>query len=198
MRSDTITIPPSIDSIAFQLKAVTAREPLVVSLFKQGLPPQFVAHWYHLTTEEMDDAMHFLKEHETEIEQSYAAANARAAEQRRYWEEKNRQVLARDLSQLPPLSFTKVLETRWTRNQQFTMAYTKADATRYKRRCDWLSSDKRHGDWIPCGFTLMQAIIEDPRHERAGRAKVGCHRGSQRTSLPHSPGTRPRDRSRPR
>jgi uncharacterized protein (DUF433 family) len=69
---------------------------------KQGLPPQFVAHWYQLSAEEMDEVMHFLKEHETEIERSYAVANARAAEQRRYWEEKNRHVLARDLSQLPP------------------------------------------------------------------------------------------------
>jgi uncharacterized protein (DUF433 family) len=68
---------------------------------KQGLPPHFVAHWYHLSPEEMEEVMLFLKEHEAEIEQSYAAANARAAAQRRAWEAKNRHVLTSDVSQLP-------------------------------------------------------------------------------------------------
>src|SRR5882724_5486637 len=68
---------------------------------KQGLPPHFVAHWYHLSPEEMDEVMQFLKEHEAEIERSYAAANARAAAQRRAWEAKNRYVLTGDVSQLP-------------------------------------------------------------------------------------------------
>ena len=43
----------------------------------------------------------FLKAHEAEIEQSYAAANARAAAQCRYWEDRNRHVLTSDVSQLP-------------------------------------------------------------------------------------------------
>ena len=71
---------------------------------KQGLPPHFVAHWYHLSPEEMEAVMLFLKEREVEIEQSYAAANARAAAQRRAWEAKNRHVLTSDVSQLPPPS----------------------------------------------------------------------------------------------
>jgi uncharacterized protein (DUF433 family) len=70
--------------------------------FKQGLPPQVVAQWYNLTPAEMDAVMQFLKEHEVEIERSYAAANARAAAQRHYWEAKNRDVLARDFHQFPP------------------------------------------------------------------------------------------------
>jgi hypothetical protein len=69
---------------------------------KQGLPSQVVAEWYNLTPTEMDAVMQFLKEHEAEIERSYAAANARAAAQRRYWEAKNRDVLARDVRQVPP------------------------------------------------------------------------------------------------
>ena len=68
---------------------------------KQGLPPHFVAHWYHLTSEEIDEVMQFLKAHEAEIERSYIAANARAAAQRRYWEARNRHVLTSDVSQLP-------------------------------------------------------------------------------------------------
>ena len=71
---------------------------------KQGLPPHFVALWYHLTPEEMDEVMQFLKAHETEIERAYAAANARAAAQRRYWEARNRHVLTSDVSQFPPPS----------------------------------------------------------------------------------------------
>ena len=68
---------------------------------KQGLSPHFVAHWSHLTSEEMDEVMQFLKAHEAEIERSYAAANARAAAQRYYWEARNRHVLISDVSQLP-------------------------------------------------------------------------------------------------
>src|SRR5262252_2724536 len=60
---------------------------------KQGLPPQFVAYWYQLTAEEMDEVMHFLTAHEAAIAQAYAAANTRAAEARRYWEARNREVL---------------------------------------------------------------------------------------------------------
>jgi hypothetical protein len=57
----------------------------------------------------MDAVMQFLKEHKTALEQSYAAANARAAVQRRYWEAKNRHVL-RDLRRLSPPSDA---DARW-------------------------------------------------------------------------------------
>jgi hypothetical protein len=77
---------------------------------KQGLPPHFLAHWYHLTSEEMDEVMQFLKAHEAEIERSYAAANACAAAQRRYWEDRNRHGLTSDVSQLPLPSHA---DTRW-------------------------------------------------------------------------------------
>jgi len=49
----------------------------------------------------MDEVMQFLKAHEADIERSYAAANARAAAQRSYWEARNRHVLTTDVSQLP-------------------------------------------------------------------------------------------------
>jgi hypothetical protein len=58
----------------------------------------------------MDEVMQFLKAHEAEIERSYAAANARAAAQRRYWEARNRHVLTSDMSQLPLPSHADV---RW-------------------------------------------------------------------------------------
>jgi uncharacterized protein (DUF433 family) len=74
----------------------------LMDLLKQGLPPQVVAHWYDLTTAEIDAVMQFMKAYEAEIEQSYATANARAAAQRGYWEAKNRDVLARDFHHLPP------------------------------------------------------------------------------------------------
>ena len=68
---------------------------------KQGLPSHFVAYWYHLTSEEMNEVRQFLKAHATDMERSYTAANARAAAQRRYWEARNRHVLTSDGSQLP-------------------------------------------------------------------------------------------------
>jgi hypothetical protein len=58
----------------------------------------------------MDEVMQFLKALEAEIERSYAAANARAAAQRRYWEARNRHVLTRDVSQL---TLPSHVDTRW-------------------------------------------------------------------------------------
>lgn len=69
---------------------------------KQGLPPQDVANWYHLRAAEMNEVMRFLAEHAAELEQAYAEANAYAEEQRRYWTERNRHLLERDISQFPP------------------------------------------------------------------------------------------------
>ena len=58
----------------------------------------------------MDEVMQFLKAHEAEIEQAYAAANVRATAQRRAWEARNRHVLTSDVSQLPPPSHA---DARW-------------------------------------------------------------------------------------
>lgn len=69
---------------------------------KEGLPPHYVANWYHLSTAEMDEVMRFLAEHAAELEQAYAEANAYAEEQRRYWTERNLPLLERDISQSPP------------------------------------------------------------------------------------------------
>jgi len=69
---------------------------------KEGLPPHFVANWYHLTVQEMDEVMRFLKDHEVEIEEAYAEANVYADEQRQYWTERNRHLTERDISQFPP------------------------------------------------------------------------------------------------
>src|SRR5262249_33732086 len=82
----------------------------LIDHLKQGLPPHFVAYWYHLTSEEMDEVMQFLQAHEAEIERSYAAAKARATAQRRYWEARNRQVRTSNVSQLPPPSHA---DARW-------------------------------------------------------------------------------------
>jgi uncharacterized protein (DUF433 family) len=69
---------------------------------KQGLPPHYVADWHQLSRAEMDEVMRFLAEHSVAIEAAYAAANAAAEEQRRYWTERNRSLLERDISQFPP------------------------------------------------------------------------------------------------
>jgi hypothetical protein len=82
----------------------------LIDHLKQGLPPHFLAHWHHLTSEEMDEVMQFLKAHEAEIERSYAAANARAAALCRYWEDRKRHGLTSDVSQLPLPSHA---DARW-------------------------------------------------------------------------------------
>jgi uncharacterized protein (DUF433 family) len=68
---------------------------------KEGLPPHYVANWYHLSAAEMDEVMRFIAEHTAELEQAYAEANAYAEEQRRSWIERNQSLLERDISQFP-------------------------------------------------------------------------------------------------
>ena len=80
---------------------------------KEGLPPHYVGQWYRLTDAEMEEAMRFLKEHEAEVEQAYAEANARAEEQRQYWTERNRHLTERDISQFPPSSSDPGIIAAW-------------------------------------------------------------------------------------
>ena len=62
----------------------------VMEYLKDDWHPKHIANWLRLTPEEIAGAMAYLKEHEAEMEERYAAVLRRAEEERRYWEERNK------------------------------------------------------------------------------------------------------------
>jgi uncharacterized protein (DUF433 family) len=62
----------------------------VMDYLKDDWHPKHIAMWLRLTPEQMAGALAYLKEHEAEMEERYAAMLRRAEEERRYWEERNK------------------------------------------------------------------------------------------------------------
>ena len=62
----------------------------VMEYLKDDWHPKHIAMRLRLTPEQIAGAMAYLKEHETEMEQRYADMLRRAEEERRYWEERNK------------------------------------------------------------------------------------------------------------
>jgi uncharacterized protein (DUF433 family) len=63
----------------------------VMDYLKDDWHPKHIAIWLRLTPEQIDGALAYLKEHEAEMEERYAAMLQRAEEERRYWEERNKE-----------------------------------------------------------------------------------------------------------
>jgi uncharacterized protein (DUF433 family) len=64
-------------------------------------PPKLIQDWFNLTDQQMADVLAYLTEHRDEVEREYQQVLHQAEANRQYWEEHNRERLAR-LAQLPP------------------------------------------------------------------------------------------------
>lgn len=62
----------------------------VMDYLKDDWHPKHIARWLRLTPEQIAGAMDYLREHEAEMGQRYANMLHRAEEERRYWEERNK------------------------------------------------------------------------------------------------------------
>jgi len=62
----------------------------VMDYLKDDWHPKHIARWLRLTPEQIAGAMDYLREHGAEMEQRYANMLRRAEEERRYWEERNK------------------------------------------------------------------------------------------------------------
>ena len=58
-------------------------------------PPKLIQEWFSLTDTQMGDVLAYIAAHGDEVEQEYQQVVQRAEEIRRYWEERNRDRLAR-------------------------------------------------------------------------------------------------------
>ena len=73
----------------------------VVDYVVAGWPPVEIRDWLYLTDEQMRDVMAYIAAHRAEVEQEYRVVLQRAEEERRYWEERNRERFAQ-IAAMPP------------------------------------------------------------------------------------------------
>jgi uncharacterized protein (DUF433 family) len=74
-----------------------------------GGEPEFVRSLYDLTDEEWAGVLHYIAEHREVLEQGLAELRRRNEEERRYWEERNRELLNRPAA--PPAN-EKIAQAR--------------------------------------------------------------------------------------
>ena len=73
----------------------------IMDYIKAGWPPKLIRDRLNLTDDQIADVMTYLAEHHTEVEAEYQQVLQEAAENRRYWEERNRARFAK-IAALPP------------------------------------------------------------------------------------------------
>jgi phage terminase Nu1 subunit (DNA packaging protein) len=73
----------------------------VMDYIKAGRPTTLIRDVMKLTDEEIDGVMQYIAEHRAEVEAEYQQVLKDAEEERRYWEERNRERFAQ-IAALPP------------------------------------------------------------------------------------------------
>jgi hypothetical protein len=68
---------------------------------KADWPPKLICDWMDLTDHEIAGVMQCIDEHRAEVEAEYQQVLREAEEERRYWEERNRQCFA-EIAAAPP------------------------------------------------------------------------------------------------
>lgn len=64
-------------------------------------PPKFIQGWLYLTEEQINAALDYIETHRAEVEAEYQQVLKEAEELRQYYEEKNRDLIARIAAQPP-------------------------------------------------------------------------------------------------
>ena len=73
----------------------------VMDHLKAQYPPKFIRDVFNLTDEQIQAALSYIEAHRTEVEAEYREVLQTAEEIRQYWEERNRERLAR-IAATPP------------------------------------------------------------------------------------------------
>jgi len=62
----------------------------IMDYIKANQPTEIIRHHFRLTTQQMNDIMEYLNNHRDEVESEYQQILKQADENRRYWEEHNK------------------------------------------------------------------------------------------------------------
>ncbi len=94
----------------------------VMDYVTEGWPRTLIRDWMDLTDEEIDGVMAYIAEHRSDVEAEYQQVLKDAEEERRYWEERNRERFA-EIAAMPPKPeyaaiHAKLAEARAKRQQR--------------------------------------------------------------------------------
>ncbi len=73
----------------------------IMDYITAGYSRQYIRDLYRLTDEQIDDVLRYIDEHRAQVEDEYQQVLHQAEEERRYWEERNRERFAR-IAAMPP------------------------------------------------------------------------------------------------
>lgn len=74
----------------------------ILDYLKQDWSPQWIQTWFDLSDQQIQAAMGYIEQHRDEVEAEYQDVLREAEENRQYWEERNRERIARVASMPPP------------------------------------------------------------------------------------------------
>ena len=75
-----------------------------------GWPPKLIRDRLELTDQQIVDVMAYIADHRAEVEAEYQVVLQEAEENRRYWEERNRELFARIAAQPPKPELARIRE----------------------------------------------------------------------------------------
>ena len=87
----------------------------IMDSLKASYPPEEVRDDYGLTIRQMNEVIEYIETHREEFEKEYHHVLALAEANRRYWEERNRERLAK-IAQMPPKAEHKAI---WNKLQEW-------------------------------------------------------------------------------
>jgi uncharacterized protein (DUF433 family) len=73
----------------------------IMDYIKADWPPHLIRDWLDLTDEQIEDVMNYIDTHREEVEAEYQLVLQQAAENERYWRERNRDLFAK-IAAMPP------------------------------------------------------------------------------------------------
>ena len=73
----------------------------IMDHLKQDWPRKLIRDWFDLTDEQIDGVLEYIAEHRDAVEEEYRQVLRQADEERRYWEERNRERFAQ-IAAIPP------------------------------------------------------------------------------------------------
>jgi uncharacterized protein (DUF433 family) len=102
--SETNTSEPTVVRTSRGLSIAGTRITLysIMDYIKAGWPPKLIRDRLDLTDKQITDVMDYINAHRDEIEAEYQLVLQQAAEIRQYWEERNRERLAKIANMGPP------------------------------------------------------------------------------------------------
>ncbi|MEZ4711904.1 MAG: DUF433 domain-containing protein [Caldilineaceae bacterium] len=86
----------------------------IMDYLKDEWPPHLIQDWFNLSDEQMQGALAYIDAHETEVEAEYQQVLADAEKVRQYWNERNRERIAKVATLPPPLG----KEAAWAKLQE--------------------------------------------------------------------------------